>query len=260
MLQEQCETEADMAVTADKPAPYAPAKTILDIVARHRDRGLPSPISPEVLGRAGIPESLLPRTIQALQTLDLITEAGLPTATFEGIRLAPEAEYKKRLEDWIKGAYADIFAFVDPAVDGETRIQDAFRSYQPAGQRMRMVTLFQGLCAAAGVLAEKEKSARAPAPSFSPGMRAAAARVAKERFKGTPQRSPKGQATDLPAPLAGLLASLPPEGEGWTKEARERFLTTFTAVLDFCFPITEDQDEGEDEIETATEPKLRRRI
>jgi len=239
-----------MAVTADKPAPYAPAKTILDIIGRHRDRGLPSPITPEVLARAGIPESLLPRTIQALQTLDLVTETGLPTATFEGIRLAPQDEYKKRLEDWLKGAYADVFAFVDPTKDDETRIHDAFRSYQPAGQRMRMVTLFQGLCAAAGLLVEKSSRPAATQTFPSPRLRAEVKRGVKERFKDAPRHSPRGPAADLPPSLAGLMASLPTEGEGWSKETRQRFLTTFTAVLDFCFPIVEDQDDS-DEIEAA---------
>ena len=36
--------------------------------------------------------------------------------------------------------------------------------------------------------------------------------------------------------MAGLLASLPLHGQGWHKAERDRFLHTFTAVLDFCFP------------------------
>ncbi len=103
--------------------------------------------------------------MQALQTLDLFKENGNPTETLEGIRLAPEAEYKKRLEDWIKGAYADVFAFVDPAVDDDTRIRDAFRNYQPIAQQPRMVTLFKGLCAAAGLIGDKPRAPRAPAPA-----------------------------------------------------------------------------------------------
>lgn len=97
-----------MAVTQDKPAPYAPAKTILDIITRYRDRGLTSPINAEVLSRIGVAESLISRTLQALVTLDLFDDAGNPTQTLEGIRIAPEAEYKKRLEDWLKGSYADV--------------------------------------------------------------------------------------------------------------------------------------------------------
>lgn len=111
-------------------------------------------------------ESLIPRTLQALHTLDLIDEQGKPSETLEGIRLAPEAEYKQRLSQWLKGAYADVLAFVDPASDDEIAIRDAFRNYQPVGQQPRMVTLFLGLAAAAGMAAEKHegqsKRARTP--------------------------------------------------------------------------------------------------
>src|SRR6476660_6391417 len=101
-----------MAVTKDKSAPYAPAKTILDLINRYRQRGLPIPIDAETLARASVPETLIPRILQTLRVLDLINEGGQPTPTFEGIRLAPEAEYQKRLEDWLRGTYADIFSFV----------------------------------------------------------------------------------------------------------------------------------------------------
>jgi len=41
----------------------------------------------------------------------------------------------------------------------------------------------------------------------------------------------------LPPAIAGLLASLPKEGEGWTQDRRDKFVNTFGAVIDFCFPI-----------------------
>jgi hypothetical protein len=224
-----------MAVTVDKPAPYATPSSILDLIGRYRSRGLPSPINADVLERAGIAGSLVPRTIQSLQTLDLINESGAPTPTFEAIRLAPEAEYPKRLEDWLKGAYADVFAFVDPTEDDETSVRDAFRSYQPVGQQGRMVVLFQGLCTAAGLMPDKATPprARSSAPRNNP-----APSIKRSGSPKSAQNPPPGNTpSSLPPPLAGLLASLPSQGEGWTKESREKFLTTFGAVLDFCFPI-----------------------
>ena len=41
----------------------------------------------------------------------------------------------------------------------------------------------------------------------------------------------------MPAPIEGLLATLPNEGDGWTQDRRDKFVKTFEAVLDFCFPI-----------------------
>lgn len=238
-----------MPVTAPNAAPYAPGSTLFEVVARHRDRGLPSPINAEVLGRAGISESLIPRTLQALQLLDLTDKEGRPTETFEGIRRAPEAEYRERLQDWIKGAYAEVFQFVDPAKDDATRIRDAFRDYTPHGQQDRMVSLFLALCTAAGLTpkpaegvrpARPQLFKRAPSPlrpvkpfqkpsSFLASARAAAAAAASAANNPPP--------STLPPALAGLLASLPANNSGWTKETRDKFLTTFAAVLDFCVPV-----------------------
>jgi hypothetical protein len=153
-----------MSITRDKPGPYAPTSAILGLIERHRRNGLPSPVTEDVLERTGISSSLTSRTLQALVTLDLIDDQGRATPTLEGIRLAPEPEYKQRLADWLRAAYADALSFVDPAQDDETKIRDAFRAYKPVGQQPRMVTLFTGLFAAAGVRPEKKRSP-APRPS-----------------------------------------------------------------------------------------------
>lgn len=234
-----------MPVTRDRPGPYAPAGAIIDLITRYRTRGLTAPINAEVLARAGVAETLIPRTIQTLITLDLIGEDGMPTNVFEGIRVAPEADYKARLTEWLKGAYADVFAFVDPSTDDEVRICDAFRGYNPVGQQERMVSLFAGLCVAAGLITPKAGAPRAPA---APRPRAAA--TANNTPRRTPDRvTPAGSGSKhvpgLPAPLSGLLAKLPPEGEGWPKAQRDKFVATFEAVLDFCYPVEDDEAEGD---------------
>src|SRR4051812_7146316 len=91
-----------MAVTQADPAPYAPASAVLEIISRRRHRSLPTPINADVLARASVSPSLIPRTLQALQTLDLIDGDGQPTLIFEAIRTSPEADYPKRLEEWLK--------------------------------------------------------------------------------------------------------------------------------------------------------------
>jgi Family of unknown function (DUF5343) len=237
-----------MPVTADRAGPYAPPSAILEIINRRRDRGLAVPINADVLERAGIGSSLIPRTLQALQTLDLIDEQGQPTSTFEAIRLAPTPDFQARLQEWLRGAYADVLTFVDPSQDDESKVTDAFRAYEPNGQQRRMVILFRDLCVAAG-LAPAKSPAGQKAPSASrpvnatPRQRTIAKRVVNEVFKNAPRHS-----SGVPAPLAGLLASLPAEGDTWTKAERAKFITTFTAVLDFCFPVEEG---GKPKTETA---------
>ena len=163
-----------MAVTSSEPAPYAPAKAVLELVNRFRNRGLPTPISGEVLGRSGISDSLIPRTLQALKSLDLIDEDGKPTPTFEGLRLAPAADFKTRMSEWLNDAYSDVLRFVDPATADETSIRDAFRNYRPVGQQDRMVLLFVGLYAAAGIIAEKAKNTRGPSRPKTPSAKSTA--------------------------------------------------------------------------------------
>jgi hypothetical protein len=46
----------------------------------------------------------------------------------------------------------------------------------------------------------------------------------------------------MPPALAGLMASLPQDGDGWTKEQRNKFVTLFSATLDFCIPVVTQAD------------------
>jgi hypothetical protein len=236
-----------MPVTPDEPAPYAPASAVIDIIKRHRNRGLPTPIDSDVLTRAGISASLIPRTLQALVTLDLVDDSGAPSDALEGIRLAPEAEYKQRVADWLRAAYADALQFVDPAsaTDGQTR--DAFRNYVPIGQQDRMVTLFTGLFKEAGIGPERQRAAPRKASGSGIVAKPATRTVTKpknNRADGALQTPINGDGKFPPA-IAGLLTSLPPGGSGWSKLRRDQFLMTFGAVLDFCIPITEEVHDAE---------------
>lgn len=241
-----------MAVTTSSPAPYAPPSAVIEVVNRYRARGLPQPISSEVLGRAGVSESLIPRTLQALQSLDLIDDKGMATKTLEGLRLASEGEFKARMLDWLNGAYADVLNFVDPAAADEVAVRDAFRTYNPVGQQPRMVTLFMGLYSAAGVGPDRAPSQSRPS---RPTNRSANNPRSKPAGKPDARRAQQEQhysAGGLPPALAGLLAQLPEANQGWTKERRDRFLITFGSVLDFCFAIvTEDEldEEGDGDAE-----------
>lgn len=228
-----------MAVTTDQPAPYAPASAILDLIERHRNRGLPPVVDADVLARAGVSDSLIPRTLQSMKTLDLLTDDGRPSEVFEGIRLAPSAEYQQRLTEWLNAAYSDALTFIDPATDDEVAIRDAFRKYIPTGQQGRMVTLFMGLFTAAGVMPARQKQAGSPkAASAAPRQKATTIRRAPAK-SAVVQQQARPHTAGLPPALSGLLATLPAEGGYWTKERRDQFLATFGAVLDYSFKIGE---------------------
>ena len=223
-----------MAIMPNSNAPYAPAATIVNLLKRFRDKGLALPVTPEVLLRAGVPDSLVNRTLQALQLLELVDEEGAATEILKKIRTVSEKEYQQTLATWIKQVYADVFAFADPASGDETEMHDAFRTYQPEGQRGRMVKLFMALCAEAGLAPESKKAESKP--------RVRPANQAFSTIRATtrkpPATTPQDQArapAGLPPELAGLMARLPQHG--WTKATRDKFIKTFESVLDYVIPI-----------------------
>jgi hypothetical protein len=153
------------------------------------------------------------------------------------------------MQEWLKGAYADVFKFVDPSEDDEIKITDAFRPYQPAGQQRRMVILFRELCTAAGLAPAKAPGTEKPTRVRLPLLPRPVSRVAIHK----PAVKPALAAKSLPAPsalppaLAGLMDSLPDAKTGWTKAERSKFLATFEAVLDFCIPVVTKSDKSDEE-------------
>lgn len=229
-----------MAVTAENPAPYAPASAIIEIISRYRNRGLATPITGDVLGRAGVSDSLIPRTMQALQTLELVGPDGAPTETLEGLRRAKEADFQPQMAAWLQSVYADVFAFVNPA-DDEVHIRDAFRTYQPIGQQPRMVSLFTALCRAAGLRSgEQTKESRSRPAARKSSVSTTVARREKQP-PARQQQNPAiaGGSGGLPPVIAGLLTTLPIESGEWTKAERAKFLKAFEAMLDYSFEVLE---------------------
>src|SRR4051812_10520402 len=122
-----------MPLTAGGSAPYAPPATVIEILKRHRDRGLPGPWTTEVFERAGVPETLSARTLQTIKLLELVDSEGNPTPELEAINRLPEAEYKSQLAELLCGVYSEVITFADPATDSIDRVRDAFRPFNPRG-------------------------------------------------------------------------------------------------------------------------------
>jgi hypothetical protein len=244
-----------MPLGTGETAPYAPPATVLQVINAFRDRGLSTPITPDVLLRASINESIVPRTLKSLEGLELLDEAGNPTPAMEGLRRASSEDFKKRLEELVRGVYAEIFKFTDPAKDDLGRISDAFRAFNPIGQRGRMVTLFMGLCEAAGIIPAGTRKA----PTVSPTGKPIKPKSMQERFAATRERVANERAAlrgsmrsdngTVPEPLLGLLRALPSNGGGWPKARRDDWLKLFGMTLDFTVPVREQEPAGGDEDE-----------
>src|SRR5262249_33172555 len=104
-----------MPLSNEGKAPYAPAERVIEIIDKYRAHGLATPFTAEVLARAQVTESLIPRVLSAMKQLDLIDDDGNPTSQLDLLRKAPTPEYKERFGEWVRAVYAPIFQFVDPA-------------------------------------------------------------------------------------------------------------------------------------------------
>lgn len=234
-----------MPITSNSSAPYAPPKAVTDVVEFHRKRGLPSPITLDVITKVGVSESLAPRTLQAFRLLDLVDEDGNPTATFEGLRVAPESEYRDRFAEMIRAAYAEIFHYRDPATDDWVTIRDAFRSYTPFGMQERMVNLFFGLCVYTGIIDEIPKRSGANGDGQEPIARAKAPAKVKSRQRREPKLDPPAEPelkfTSTPSEAArnpfviGLIGSLPSIGSTWPDAKREDWIKAALAVFNIIY-------------------------
>mgnify|MGYP003134140640 CR=1 FL=1 len=238
-----------MPVHSEGKAPYAPAATVIEVIERYRDHGLSEPFDTETLERAGVQESLSARTLQALKLLDLLDSEGNPTEQLRNLATVPSSDYKQSIADVLHAAYAEVFSFVDPAKDELERVEDAFRTLEPRGQRGRMVTLFLGLCEYAGLIDEAPKRKTTPKRADSGTGRSAVSRPSKK-----PARAPVTTSTevsqprapsDLPIALSALLGELPNSERTWTTAQRGSFISAFTALLDVYYPVRDTDLRGE---------------
>ncbi len=232
-----------MAVTAEQSAPYVAPGVFVPLLERNREKGLPNPLTAESLQRLGVSDSLVPRTLQAFRTLDLIGEDGRHTDILDGFRRLPEAEYRPALAQWLRAAYVHALDVIDPATADETALRDAFRNYNPISMQPRMVTLFTALFEMAGVRsADRPKATPKKAVPTSTGPRAqrsSTVRTVVARLDRAAEHPSDSTAlTGLHPALAGLIASLPSPTQGWTSEARNRWYAAFGVVLDLAIPLT----------------------
>jgi hypothetical protein len=241
-------------ISSGGTAPYAPTKAVIQVINAWRDRPVPTPITADVIKKIGVPTSLVPRTLQALRLLDLLDKNGNPTPAMQDIRKAGNDEYRTRLAEIIRAAYAEVLIYRDPAVDGPDKIEDAFRSFEPVGMRARMVRLFLGLCQEAGIIeaapkvsgtgkprkSKSEKTFPKPiAPSTAPEDRPAAIRATSFVTGAVGPTGPTGptgvQAGADHMAIRGLLQTLPPVGSVFADEKRQEWANAVVAVFNMIY-------------------------
>jgi len=249
-----------MAIKSDGPAPYAPTQTVMEIVQGFRKRDFPTPITVDVLTRAGVTDSLAPRTLQALKLLDLVNSDGMPTEQFVDLAKAPESEFPERFAAILRSAYQEVFQFVEPREDDMAKVRDAFRVYSPRGQQGRMVTLFLGLCEVAGLVEARPQRAHSQRKATGPNGGQRAPRTNPftkgkgQREKNTPDPPPDRTVEHFqPSPppatgqhpfIRGLIQELPPAGAEWSEAKRQKWADAALAAFYVIYELPPDERGG----------------
>lgn len=182
-----------MALVKDGQGPYAPTLSVKGVIRAFRNQHPAIPFTAENLQLVGVSASLAPRTLQALKLLDLIDDEGNPTAAMHTLRDADNKDYPAQLAEVVRAAYAEIFAYRDPATDSAEEIAQNFRFYRPPSMQPRMVRLFYGLCKEADIIGEVPVIAGGESSGDSPK------RTAKPK---TAKKQPPPNNPPLPPPPA----------------------------------------------------------
>jgi Family of unknown function (DUF5343) len=176
-----------MAVQQDSRGAYGSTGSIIKVIEKHRQMGLPT-MSLQRLQQIGVTEALAPRTLHTLTFLGFYDDSGHVTPEFDALRHAQDHDFKPRLAALLQEAYAPILEVLDPATATPQDVENAFRGhgYLPTGQLPRMVQLFMGLMIYAGLMPEDRRKATGGSQA---GPRTPKVRPAGERG---PSREPAG--------------------------------------------------------------------
>ncbi len=223
--------------------PYAPGNRTVDVIRRIRDGKAGSALSSDQLQSLNVPQGNADRVQRALMFLGLISSAPDFTLSESAVALRKahgDAEYQRLLGDILKHAYAGVFEIVDLTTVSRTDLVNAFRRYDPAGQRDNMISLYVALCREAGLMPSEPEPIRKPQHAKKGGAPSKPTATPKKRFVDS---------GGILHPVIDVMLSDVKQkfvAGKWTKQERDKFAHVFPIMLDTYLPVSEETKEGED--------------
>lgn len=229
-------------------APYAATSNVMDVIMRKRERGLPGQVSPAALETISIPKGNASRTLQALNFLGLIDTDGTQTTLFEKLARAGEDDggFVRSLEGVVREAYEKVFAIVDPVLDSEVAVRDAFRQFEPEAQRDRMVTFFLGMCESAGIVQGKTRERRRETKRNANGLNRRTRSVTttdsvRETHTPASDTIPRRISDeDSEYRLVFALMQQLPNDRQWNADRRQKWFAAVQASVDLIVTVVEE--------------------
>jgi len=166
----------------DEPTfvPYAPGNKTVHVVQRIHQGTIPQTLNESALVSLGVAAGNADRVQKALRFLGLTDAEFHLTDLATKLRKATSDEYRPLLGQILKGAYEPVFVSYDPAIATGIELDNAFKPYDPAGQRPNMIALFMALCREAGLAPESApRRGRPPAGTAKPKLAANGAAAKK---------------------------------------------------------------------------------
>jgi hypothetical protein len=238
--------------------PYAPPSAVVGVIRHLRNRGLTEPVTSSSLQAVGVSPGNAARTLQTLRFLGLVDDEGHITDTFKRLKTAGTDEYPATLAEVLNSTYHSVFNVVDPAEDEMTRIEDAFRLFEPSRQRGRMVTLFLGMCHEAGLVGDDKapkvqsqpRQQRSSQNSTSQQGQRPKSRAKPEHKAPPPEEPPPPRFEDEshPYPLVAAIVKQLPKNGRWTEKRRTLWMKAMESAVNLAVEVEEPEPVYEGEV------------
>lgn len=229
--------------------PYGPGSRTVDVINRIHEGKSGSSLTLPKLAALGVAQGNAVRVQRSVYFLGLIDEEGELTESAKRLRKVTSDEFPGALAEIVRLKYAAVFEICDPMTASSIDLVNAFRPYEPAGQRDNMIRLFTALCQEAGLMAASDQESKRGRPlSLRKPPFAGATKTTDKNPNQIKDTNPPDPLSPPPPKVDGILfhpavdaflreARKLTVGDDWTADARDNVVRGFTTQLELFLPV-----------------------